>query len=166
MIKYFIKKASNKDGFVFGELWKNTGKNSFAISQKEYVLNENSSTEIKFYYILQKIVEGFSVKTILENPYSNWTPSFYEFMLWVNNNKIYKKQFHKAKVLRTQGVIESLFQILETRENSIDDETIKVNINILSQISKALAKDLEDEDVNMVDVTIVNVDHITQGMAK
>ena len=82
----------------------------------------------------------------------------------MEGNNLYKNALHRAKVLRSQGVIENLFQQLERSSTNMEESEIKEHISILKQISQALAKGVEGEDVNIIDLKVVGVDHVTKQL--
>ena len=160
MTRYFLKNKKEKDGLWIGDLYRQDNALNFILVEKEYQLTLKSDRDVRFSIIVQKVAEGHSLKTVLESPFTSWTPSFYEFLMWVDGNKFYKKAFHKAKVLRSQGVIENLFQQVEKSAKSLDAEDMERSLSILKQISRALEKEVDDDDVDLIDLHVVDVDHI------
>ena len=156
-----MKNRKEDKGYWVGDLYEFEDGKSMLV-QKTFQVTENTSKPIRFFLILQQIAEGYSLKTILGSHIIQWTPSFYEFLMWVDGDSVYKNAYHKAKVMRSQGVIENLFQQVEKAGTSLNEDKIKEHISILQSISKALEKEIEGEDVNLIDIQVVSVDHVSK----
>ena len=130
----------------------------FKLQDATYLLHRDSNRDVRFGVVCQLISEGASLTSVVQGGV-DWAPTEYEFYLWLGNNKSYKHAYHNAKILRSHGVIERLYQHIEKADVvQLDEEAMKHQLSILKQISQALAKEIDDDDKNIVHVKVIGLE--------
>ena len=159
MKTYVFKPENPSNNDFVGELFvfEPEKNNQLKLLNKNYHLNKNSDQDIRFCVVCQHIAEGKSLKSIVHDSW--WAPSEYEFLMWVNSNATYRRKYQTVKVMRLQGMTETLFSHVEGADlTKLDAEELKEQIGILKQMTKALSQEVEVSDGSIVNLKVIKIE--------
>ena len=140
--------------WIIGELseYKN---DKVTLIEKQYKITKDTDKKVVVSYICQSIAEGHSLERVLSK--NDWCPSLYLFHLWLDADDYLTMLYHRAKVIRTKHLVERLYESIEdSPSKQLTPEQLKETTSVLMQITKLLAKEVEDEDKNIVTIEVIN----------
>lgn len=143
----FTTKKASRDKII-GSLYKFEGGKKVLV-EKNFVLNQDTPKEVKVGILCQLVSEGLSLTSALQQG-SVWTPTEYEFYLWLEGDKPLKMAYLQAKRLRSQGLIERLYKNIEKSGDVLSEETLQSSIKILQQVATLLQKEVDDDSDRVV----------------
>ena len=142
-MRYYFK--SLDDGFI-GDLYELRPEGKKLI-KKDFEIVTDTKKDIIAGIICQKIAEGESLDNIcgIGDPF----PGKFEFYFWVDNDPSIKEWLGRAKRLRYESIVETLFSIIK-KSKEIDKDTAGALIEALKKVTTELRKDEDDSAKTLI----------------